>query len=171
MKYPFILLLAAFAWLLPACQEKGSSFQAPIVRLEQSNPTEQASPSQPETPTAQETPEALATMEASFLRQFYTAYLSFETIAHRDSILAVYCTPELMKALNSAAWSFDPFINAQDFDEGLLEELTFTEDSLHTEIYWVSYQDDYRDTPTKIKMVLQANGDTFHIAGVTPQAE
>lgn len=92
----------------------------------------------------------------AFIKAFYTEYIkAMENIKTRnsDTVKLKYCTPELLQRLSKSKLDFDPFINAQDFDDNLLKTLNVKVDTTQENRYIMSYVDTFTDS--KVFVVLE----------------
>jgi hypothetical protein len=117
----------------------------------------------------------------SFLKNFYTIYITDIAIGHSlhssDSLVKKYCTPGLLNKISKHSdpeksnWrDFDLFIKAQDSDTAILKTLSIKMNKMKPNSYSVSY--DWTDhftkitTKTTINLIVEKQKDGFRIADV-----
>ncbi|MFI2743570.1 hypothetical protein ACG2LH_12580 [Zhouia sp. PK063] len=105
--------------------------------------------------------------EILFLKEFYLTYISFlkkNPLADRkdiDKIIQKFCTKELMIKIRDL--DYDPFLNAQDFDDDILDKLKiFPSDASNKFI--VTYIDSFSSNQIKIEISLTVNKNYFKIS-------
>jgi hypothetical protein len=83
-----------------------------------------------------------------FIEKFYNDYITelsrndFQNV-NADSVLKMYCTPRLISFLKTQysenELDYDPFLNAQDVDKGIINTLEVRKDKSTYNLYSVSY--------------------------------
>jgi hypothetical protein len=101
---------------------------------------------------------------AIFIRIFYQEYLLGLENDFADSVRAKYCTPDLIKKLANMELDYDPFLNAQDFDDNLLKKLDIKRANDPQGYYVVSYMDDYNNENVYIVMSLAEHEEGYRIS-------
>ncbi|NBW35352.1 MAG: hypothetical protein EBR30_10110 [Cytophagia bacterium] len=101
-----------------------------------------------------------------FLRNFYEEYLAAFNNSSTDSVKKKYCTVELLKELNFGDRSYDPFLNAQDFDHNFLKTLKIKKSGVSKEIFIVSYVDSYTKEDVQITIGLLKIQNEYKINSV-----
>lgn len=100
-----------------------------------------------------------------FVENFYKEYITglsempmnFDRV---DSIKRSFLTEELYEKLEEQQLDFDPFLNAQDFDDNILEKIAYNEHPEKIDVVKVSYIDGYTSSTISIflEVVELANG-------------
>lgn len=99
----------------------------------------------------------------SFIKGFYEEYLSSIDKGTSDEVKLEFCTPELITKLSENDLSYDPFINAQDFDESLLKTLDVKKSDAPQGYYVASYLG-YRNKKVYIAMSLEQRKGGYKIS-------
>lgn len=110
------------------------------------------------------------------LRRFYTDYIAgwLSQDGHDDgkerALLRQYLTPRMFDRLQSMyaelELDYDPFLEAQDCDESVLEKLRIERDSLRTGVYRVLLWDNYNRKYRKAELLLRQGDDGYRIDGI-----
>ena len=90
-----------------------------------------------------------------FIRKFYEDYLFALENGFADSLIREYSTFELIDKLDSKELGYDPFLNAQDFDENLLKTFDVKKSDTPQDYYIASYVDGYSKKKIYIVMSLE----------------
>ncbi|MEQ9313106.1 MAG: DUF3828 domain-containing protein [Cytophagales bacterium] len=90
-----------------------------------------------------------------FVENFYEEYISELSempmdLDRIDSLEKKFLTVELYKKLKEQDLDYDPFLNAQDFDDDILEKLASNEHTEKKDVVKVSYIDDYTSSTVSI---------------------
>lgn len=100
-----------------------------------------------------------------FVENFYEEYISELSempmdLDRIDSLEKKFLTVELYKKLKEQDLDYDPFLNAQDFDDDILEKLASNEHTEKKDVVKVSYIDDYTSSTVSIflKVIELENG-------------
>jgi hypothetical protein len=101
-----------------------------------------------------------------FIRTFYIEYLLAFENDFTDSVRIKYCTSKLIKKLSNKKLDYDPFLNAQDFDDNLLKTLDVKKSDAPQEYYIVSYVDGYSKKKVYIVMSLAEHKGEYKISDV-----
>lgn len=102
------------------------------------------------------------------LKDFYTAYVTevskmpFDQ-KRIDSIIERFCTRHLISELRKKELDFDPFLNAKDFGDDLLNTLKIQRESMIGRPYRVSYLDNFSKKPIVIRLAVIKEGGRFKI--------
>lgn len=100
-----------------------------------------------------------------FIRTFYEEYVLAYECNFEDSVMRKYCRPELIKKLSNKELDYDPFLNAQDFDDNLLKTLDIKKSNDPQGYYVVSYVG-YRNDNVYIAMSLAEDEGVYKISDV-----
>lgn len=101
-----------------------------------------------------------------FIRMFYKEYLLEFENDFVDSVRRKYCTPELIKKIVNKELDYDPFLNAQDFDDSLLRTLDAKKSNTPQGYYIVSYVDGYSKKKVYIVISLAEHEGEYRISDV-----
>ncbi|MCE2733407.1 MAG: YbjP/YqhG family protein [Flammeovirgaceae bacterium] len=101
-----------------------------------------------------------------FLRKFYEEYLAAFNAGSTDSVKKKYCTVELLEKLNHSELSYDPFLNAQDFDDNFLKTINIRKLVDSKESFIVSYIDSYTKRDVQITLRLLEIQNEYKIDSV-----
>lgn len=101
-----------------------------------------------------------------FIRTFYKEYLLGFDKDFADSVRRKYCTPELIEKLANKELDYDPFLNAQDFDDDLLKTLDIKKSNTPQGYYIASYVDGYSKKKVYIVMSLAGHDGEYKISDV-----
>lgn len=109
------------------------------------------------------------------LKSFYTSYIiedskmptNYEKL---DSIKSKYCTANLLNKIENQfkkqELDYDPFLNAQDCDIEWLKTLTIRKDTKKSNLYYVSYADNYNNTKITIRLIVVKEKECYKIDSV-----
>ena len=104
-------------------------------------------------------------VKIEFVENFYEEYISELSempmdLDRIDSLEKKFLTVELYKKLKEQDLDYDPFLNAQDFDDDILEKLASNEHTEKKDVVKVSYIDDYTSSTVSIflKVIELENG-------------
>ncbi len=104
-----------------------------------------------------------------FIEGFYKAYiaeLSEMDLDRIDSLKRKFLTVELRKKLKEQDLHYDPFLNAQDFDDDILEKLAYNEHPEKKDVVKVSYIDDYTSSTVTILLEVVEIANGYRISSV-----
>ena len=100
-----------------------------------------------------------------FVKNFYEEYIIELSkmpmdLDRIDSVKKKFLTAELHSDLKEQGLDYDPFLNAQDFHDDILEKLAYDEHPEKKDVVKVSYIDDYTSSTVSISLevVELANG-------------
>jgi len=101
------------------------------------------------------------------LKDFYTAYVTEvskmpEDLKKIDLIKTRFCTASLLSELRKKELDYDPFLNAQDSDMGLLKTLKI-EESKRIGFYIVTYMDNFSKKPVRIVLSIVRDAGRYRI--------
>lgn len=103
--------------------------------------------------------------EVIFVKNFYKEYFEGIELHNQDAIMFKYCTPKLYDRLRKTQLSYDPFINAQDYPDDLLDRMLFVQDTLSKHVI-VSYTDDYSGDVHYIELSLIKKDSLYKIGDI-----
>ncbi len=101
-----------------------------------------------------------------FIRMFYEEYLLGLEDDSAASVKRIYCTSGLIEKLANKKLDYDPFLNAQDFDDNLLKTLDVKKSNDPQGYYIVSYLDGYSKKKVYIVMKLTGHEREYKISDV-----
>lgn len=104
-----------------------------------------------------------------FIEDFYKAYiseLSEMDLDRIDSLERKFLTVELRNKLKEEDLHYDPFLNAQDFDDDILEKLAYDEHPEKKDVVKVSYIDDYTSSTVSIFLEVVEIANGYRISSV-----
>ena len=108
------------------------------------------------------------------LRRFYAEYIA-AWLRNGDNeeglaILRRYLTPRLIGRLQrmyaEMELDYDPFLEAQDCDESVLENLRIEKDSVRTDVYRILLWDNFNREYRKAELLLRHGEDGYRIDGI-----
>lgn len=108
------------------------------------------------------------------LRRFYAEYIA-AWLRNGDNeeglaILRRYLTPRLFGRLQrmyaEMELDYDPFLEAQDCDESVLENLRIEKDSVRTDVYRILLWDNFNRKYRKAELLLRHGEDGYRIDGI-----
>ena len=107
-----------------------------------------------------------------FIKSFYTEYIKLSdspNLKKIETLKQKYCSQKLLKSINddleSGDLDYDVFVNAQDIDEKWLKTLSVNRE-LKSNIYSVSYFDNYQRKTIKIKLKIINKGGKYLIDNI-----
>ena len=106
----------------------------------------------------------------TLLKNFYTIYITeFPKAGNEnklDSIRGFYCSQNLLNKINTDSLNYDRFLKAQDSDTSCLNTLEIGKDSTQSNVYIVSYIDNYEKSKIIMHLSIISQIDSFKIDSV-----
>lgn len=166
MKKKYLALMVVFLCTLSQCSSNSSDEASDEKSIENEDDLSE-DPSLGVDDSQDATPLVTDEAPSEFIKVFYAEYLSALATGSTESVIDAHCTPELASRLANSDLDYDPFLNAQDFDENVLKTLEVTQ-SERQEFFVVSYMDSYSNSKVYVAMRLVAAKGGHRISDVIP---
>lgn len=167
MKKKYLALMVVFLCTLSQCSSNSSDEASDEKSIENEDDDLSEDPSLGFDDSQDATPLVTDEAPSEFIKMFYAEYLSALETGSTESVIDAHCTPELASRLANSDLDYDPFLNAQDFDENVLKTLEVTQ-SERQEFFVVSYMDSYSNSKVYVAMRLVAAKGGHRISDVIP---